>query len=114
MIIGGDLNTGNATGGDFDREPLFAVAAEAGFERHGGPIDQMTMRASRLSPNPPRHYKLDWFLTRGLAVADSRVVAALAPDGTPLSDHEMIVAEISGLAAEAVVARHEAVMPEAY
>ncbi len=114
VIIGGDLNTGNATGGDFEHEPLFAVAAAAGYDRHGGALDRMTLRSSRLSPEPPRAYKLDWFLTRGLAVGESRVVDAVGPDGTPLSDHEMIVVEIAGLAGETAAQQHDLVMPEAY
>jgi hypothetical protein len=41
---------------------------------------------------------LTGFLTRGLEVKESRIVAALAADGTVLSDHEMIVASIGGIA----------------
>ena len=33
---------------------------------------------------------LDWFLTRGLEATGPEVIAALAPDGTPLSDHDLI------------------------
>ena len=96
VIIGGDLNTGLADGGDFEKETLFAHAASRGFERHGGPLDQMTTRASRVSRDPQGAYKLDWFLTRGLVVADSRIVPSVAPDGEVLSDHDMVVATISG------------------
>jgi endonuclease/exonuclease/phosphatase family metal-dependent hydrolase len=96
VIIGGDLNTGLADGGDFEKETLFAHAASRGFERHGGPLDQMTTRASRVSRDPKGAYKLDWFLTRGLVVADSRIVPSVAPDGEVLSDHDMVVATIAG------------------
>ncbi len=57
----------------------------------------MTTRASRVSRTPKRAYKLDWFLTRGVDVTESRVVPALAPDGEILSDHEMIVLTVLGL-----------------
>jgi endonuclease/exonuclease/phosphatase family metal-dependent hydrolase len=97
VVIGGDLNTGLADGGDFEKETLFETARARGYERHGGPIDQMSTRASRVSRNPTRAYKLDWFLTRGVEVAESRIVPSVAPDGEVLSDHEMIVATIAGL-----------------
>ena len=96
VIIGGDLNTGLADGGDFEREPLFADAQARGFNRHGGPLEQMTTRASRISRTPKRAYKLDWLLTRGLKVDESRIVPAVAPDGEVLSDHDMVVASIGG------------------
>jgi hypothetical protein len=63
---------------------------------HGGPADQMTTRPSRVSRKPQGTWKIDWFLTRRLDVAESRIVPAVAPDGEVLSDHEMIVAKIGG------------------
>ena len=96
IVIGGDLNTGLADGGDFEKETLFGFAASRGFERHGGPLDQMSTRASRISRNPSRAYKLDWFLTRGLDVGSSRIVPSVAPDGEVLSDHDMVVIEVAG------------------
>jgi len=114
VVIGGDLNTGLADDGDFDKEGLFAVAAEAGYRRHGGPMDAMTTRLSPMSRRPYISLKLDWFLTRGLAVTESRVVPAVDPDGSALSDHEMIVAEISGLAADEGRADQEAATAAAY
>lgn len=114
VVIGGDLNTGLADDGAFDKEALFAIAAEAGYRRHGGPMDAMTTRLSAMSRRPDIPLKLDWFLTRGLAVAESRVVAAVAPDGSALSDHEMIVAEISGLAADDGRSDREAATTAAY
>jgi endonuclease/exonuclease/phosphatase family metal-dependent hydrolase len=99
VVIGGDLNTGVGHAGDFEQETLFALAARHGFERHGGPLDQMTTRTSRLSRAPKTGYKLDWFLTRGLVVSESRIVPAVAPDGEVLSDHDMVVATIAGFAA---------------
>ena len=96
IVIGGDLNTGLADGGDFEKETLFGFAASRGFERHGGPLDQMSTRASRVSRNPTRAYKLDWFLTRGLEVSTSSIVPSVAPDGEVLSDHDMVVIEVAG------------------
>jgi endonuclease/exonuclease/phosphatase family metal-dependent hydrolase len=98
VIIGGDLNTGLADNGDFEKETLFAHAYGRGFERHGGPIDQTTTRPSRVSRNPRGTWKLDWFLTRGVKVEESRIVPSVAPDGEVLSDHEMVVLKVAGLA----------------
>ena len=97
VVIGGDLNTGLADGGDFEKETLFDEARKRGYERHGGPLEQMSTRASRVSRNPTRAYKLDWFLTRGVEVAESRIVPSVAPDGDVLSDHDMVVLTIAGL-----------------
>jgi endonuclease/exonuclease/phosphatase family metal-dependent hydrolase len=99
VIVGGDLNTGLADGGDFEKETLFEHAYGRGYARHGGPIGQMTTRPSRVSRNPGGAYKLDWFLTRGLDVAESRIVPSVAPDGEVLSDHDMVVATVTGLLA---------------
>ncbi|WP_224701130.1 endonuclease/exonuclease/phosphatase family protein [Devosia aquimaris] len=99
VVIGGDLNTGLADGGDFDAEPLFADAAARGYVRHSGRMDQMTTRPSRLSRGAKGAYKLDWLLTRGLEVTESRIIAAVAPDGEVLSDHDMVVARIAGFTA---------------
>jgi endonuclease/exonuclease/phosphatase family metal-dependent hydrolase len=98
VVIGGDLNTGLADGGDFEKETLFAHAYGRGFERHGGPLDQTTTRPSRVSRSPRGTWKLDWFLTRGLLVEDSRIVPSVADDGEVLSDHDMVVARLGGFA----------------
>lgn len=96
VIIGGDLNTGLADNGDFEKETLFAHAYGRGFERHGGPIGQTTTRASRVTRSPRGQWKLDWFLTRGVVVEESRIVPSVAPDGEVLSDHDMVVAKVTG------------------
>lgn len=98
VLIGGDLNTGNHAGGDFEAEGLFARAAERGFTRHGGPPDRMTTRPSLITRWPERAMKLDWFLSRGLAVSDTRIVPSLDPSGRPLSDHDLITCRIDGFA----------------
>ena len=38
---------------------------------------------------------LDWFLTRGVTATDPEVIPALAADGTPLSDHDLIAVTVS-------------------
>jgi endonuclease/exonuclease/phosphatase family metal-dependent hydrolase len=98
ILIGGDLNTGNHAGGDFEAEGLFAMSAARGFARHGGPIDQMTTRPSLITRWPERAMKLDWFLSRGLVIEESAIISSLDADGRPLSDHDMITCRISGFA----------------
>lgn len=97
VVLGGDMNTGLADGGDFEKETLFAEAAARGYTRYSGALHQTTTRSSRVSREPKGTYKLDWFLTREIAVSASRIVAAVAPDGEVLSDHEMVVIEVAGL-----------------
>jgi endonuclease/exonuclease/phosphatase family metal-dependent hydrolase len=95
VLIGGDLNTGNDAGGDFEAEGLFAMSAARGFTRHGGPIDQMTTRPSSFTPNPRRAMKLDWFLSRGLDISESTIIPSLDPDGRALSDHDIVTCRVA-------------------
>ncbi len=97
LLIGGDLNTGNHIGGDWRDETLFAHATRRGFMIHGGPETAMTTRASQITRWPNRAMKLDWFLTRGLQIAQSQIIASTDKWDKPLSDHDMIVLQISGL-----------------
>lgn len=98
VLIGGDLNTGNHAGGDWRAEGLFDVARAAGYSVHGGPEDQTTTRPSLITRWPERAMKLDWFLARGLRLGPVEIRSSLGPDGTPLSDHDLIVTRIEGLA----------------
>ncbi len=96
ILIGGDLNTGNHIGGDFEAEGLFAMSAARGFTRHGGPIHQMTTRPSLITRWPERAMKLDWFLARGLRIGESRIIPSLDASGRPLSDHDLITCVVEG------------------
>lgn len=98
LLIGGDLNTGNHIGSDWRAETLFDLAQARGFAIHGGPEDQMTTRPSLITRWPDRAMKLDWFLTRGLAADLASIRPSLDPTGRPLSDHDMILIRIAGLA----------------
>jgi len=98
VLIGGDLNTGNHAGGDFEAEGLFAMSAARGFTRHGGPLDRMTTRPSLITRWPERAMKLDWFLARGLAIGHCAIVSSLDHTGRPLSDHDFITCRIDGFA----------------
>lgn len=96
LLIGGDLNTGNHAGGDFEAEGLFAVSAARGFTRHGGPLDVMTTRPSLITRWPERAMKLDWFLSRGLKIGETRIIPSLDETGRPLSDHDLITCVVEG------------------
>jgi endonuclease/exonuclease/phosphatase family metal-dependent hydrolase len=96
VLIGGDLNTGNHAGGDFEAEGLFAVSAARGFTRHGGSLDIMTTRPSLITRWPDRAMKLDWFLSRGLKIGETRIIPSLDETGRPLSDHDLITCAIEG------------------
>lgn len=98
ILIGGDLNTGNHAGGDFEAEGLFPMSATRGFTRHGGPIEQMTTRPSLITRWPERAMKLDWFLSRGLIIGHSEITPSLDGTGRPLSDHDHITCRIDGFA----------------
>nr|WP_255744439.1 endonuclease/exonuclease/phosphatase family protein [Aliiroseovarius sediminis] len=93
-LIGGDLNTGNHAGGNWRAEGLFALAEAAGFTRHGGDEAVPTTRPSLITRWPERAMKLDWFLARGVTLGPVEIRSSIAPDGTPLSDHDMIVADV--------------------
>jgi endonuclease/exonuclease/phosphatase family metal-dependent hydrolase len=98
ILIGGDLNTGNHSGGDFETDTLFAMAAGRGFQRHGGKLDQPSTRPSLITRFPERAMKLDWFLSRGLKIRESHLISSLNDEGKPLSDHDLLVCTIDGLA----------------
>ena len=118
VVVGGDLNTHtmdlrgsgshdgqHATagreplGGDLtperfrdpvDHEPLFAEAAERGYAWEAANADEPTHRTAKGRGD----LNLDWFLTRGLTATEPEVIPAVAADGTPLSDHDLIVVSV--------------------
>lgn len=98
VILGGDMNTGNKMPeADWRAEGLFELVRERGYEVHGGAPEGFTTRKSLLSMAPTRQMKLDWFFTRGLDVTQSSIVPALDDEGTPLSDHELMICELRGI-----------------
>lgn len=102
-IIGGDLNTKALPAGDEARwlaeperwEPLFEAAAAAGFDWRASNVPAATQRTGPSGDPEPPFRKLDWILTRGVAVADPRVIHALDRAGRPISDHEMLAVDVS-------------------
>ena len=91
VLIGGDLNTGNHSPPDFNwrGEALFPMAEAQGYS-WAFTAEGMTTRPSLITPHPARKMKLDWFAGRGLEPLDRAVIASVATDGTPLSDHDAV------------------------
>ncbi len=106
VVVGGDLNThtldlsGGGEGGGpliperfrrpFDHEPLFAAAAARGYEWAAADAGEPTHR----TPGGRGDLRLDWFLTRGVSATAPVTIPALAADGTPLSDHDLIAVTV--------------------
>lgn len=97
VLIGGDLNTGHHNGSEWRAEGPFDIARAAGFEAHGGPEDTPTIRPSLIARFPERAMKLDWFLSRGLTLETVEIRPSPGPGGTPLSDHDAMVACVQAI-----------------
>jgi len=114
VLIGGDFNTRTAAKDDLrDRaarlrllrdaptaftqpapsEPLFDVAAKAGYAWLPGNTDAPTERARHPGDDTPR-FRLDWFFSRGLVCENPDVVIAESDTGITLSDHDAITLDI--------------------
>ena len=94
VIIGGDLNTGNnlAAGLDHRAEPLFAAMEDIGYHWRANPSG-VTTHHSRITLRQERLQKLDWFCAKDIHCSHSEILTAFSPDGTPLSDHDPILAD---------------------
>ncbi|WP_152596724.1 endonuclease/exonuclease/phosphatase family protein [Chelonobacter oris] len=94
VIIGGDLNTGNnlADGLDHHAEPLFHSMERLGYHWQANP-EGVTTHHSRITLRQQRQQKLDWFCAKDIRCSHGKILSAFAPDGTPLSDHEPILAD---------------------
>ena len=73
-------------------EPLFEAARERGFSWEDcNEMRTSTHRVGAPEPSARGGLKLDWFLARGLACSDPRVLEAVHPEtGRALSDHEPV------------------------
>lgn len=96
VIVGGDLNTGNnlAKGLDHTAETLFETAEANGFHWQANP-EGTTTRQSRINLHEQRLKKLDWFCAKHIDSHFTRIIPALDNEGTPLSDHDIILADWS-------------------
>ncbi len=115
VLIGGDFNTRTASKDEMREhaaraalenlsgdpfvapepyEPLFEVARGAGFAWSSANLRAATERDPAPDTQCPR-FRLDWFFARHLDCREPANLAAETKLGTPLSDHDAIVVEIS-------------------
>ncbi len=114
VVIGGDLNTSTLARGwargsgakpvlpaarlldPVPFEPLFEVAAAAGYDWRSCNAQGVPTQRTRPDGTPaPPLGKIDWFLTRGLEVADARTIPAVDDAGSALSDHEVLAVTLA-------------------
>jgi len=105
MVIGGDLNTADLPRGDrlpdraMDRpdeiEPLFAEMAAAGFRWQGANDAAPTCRTRPDGTPQPPFTRIDWLFTRGVRPVGCGTVPAVAPDGSAISDHDLVWVDIA-------------------
>jgi endonuclease/exonuclease/phosphatase family metal-dependent hydrolase len=109
MLIGGDCNTAALP----EVDPEHPEDARAWFHRCGAhePMFDVMQRASfgwrsandmaatqRMRPDGrplPPFRRLDWLFTRGIAAAAPRTVPAVDANGAAISDHDVVVVELS-------------------
>jgi len=77
----------------YHREPLFDVAARAGFDWVSCNQPRPTERAKPELPDQPL-FRLDWFFSRGLVCEQPDILLAETRTGKPLSDHNAITVNI--------------------
>ena len=103
MVIGGDLNTASLAGVSnavvLERpqrhEPCFEAFAAAELAWRTANTGHPTTRAA---PGKPVIYplkRLDWLLTRGVQAHAPQTIPAVSEHGAYLSDHELILAQIT-------------------
>jgi endonuclease/exonuclease/phosphatase family metal-dependent hydrolase len=104
MVVGGDLNTKELPRDPAEwplvldvpdqYEPLFGHMRDAGFGWSAANRAEPTQRTGPMGHPEPPFGKLDWLFVRGVRAENPRVIPALSPEGRPLSDHEMVAADI--------------------
>jgi endonuclease/exonuclease/phosphatase family metal-dependent hydrolase len=100
VIIGGDFNTAalpaacendtNWFANAQAYEPLFASFRAAGYDWLAANTRDATERMRPDGTPEPPFRKIDWFFTRGLAIAEAGIVAAIDDGGIAISDHEVL------------------------
>ena len=104
-VIGGDFNTKALPRGENERhllldsperyEPLFADLRAAGFEWRHANLALPTQAPGPSNKHEPPFGKLDWIVVRGLEARAPQVVPAADDQGRAVSDHEMIVVDLT-------------------
>jgi hypothetical protein len=76
-------------------EPLFAAFEGAGFDWRHSNLPDVTERTRPDGTPVPPFRKIDWFFTRGVAVARPATLAAVDSNGIAISDHELLTVDVS-------------------
>jgi len=109
MVIGGDCNTAalpeidaahpEEARGWFHRcdsyEPVFGVMQQASFGWRSANDMAATQRMRPDGRPLPPFRRIDWLFTRGLTATAPRTVPAMDGNGSAISDHDVIIAELS-------------------
>ena len=109
MVIGGDCNTAALPEVDAERpedsrgwfhrcdayEPLFGVMQQGSFGWRSANDMAATQRMRPDGRPLPPFRRLDWLFTRGLTPSEPRTVAAVDDQGAAISDHDVLVVDIS-------------------
>lgn len=113
VVIGGDVNTSTRSWAEriagvpedpqrrcdvVRHEPLFDAMAAAGFDWTACNVPLVPTQRF-LDPDDAIAKgrvpgKIDWMFTRGLAASEPKVIPAVGPDGTILSDHDAIAVTV--------------------
>ncbi|MBI3711204.1 MAG: endonuclease/exonuclease/phosphatase family protein [Proteobacteria bacterium] len=104
-VIGGDLNTNklprdpSGLSALFDNpsavEPLFERFRSAGFDWRTVNTTEPTQRTRPDGTPRPPFNRIDWLAVRGASGSSPRTVPAVDMTGRVISDHDMIVADIT-------------------
>lgn len=105
VVIAGDFNTSalppveDAQSGWFGRpahfEPLFDLFADAGYDWRACNCPTATERMRPDGTPQPPFRKIDWFFTRDVSVHRAFTVAAIDVRGSAISDHDVLVLDMS-------------------
>ncbi|MBZ6076391.1 endonuclease/exonuclease/phosphatase family protein [Microvirga puerhi] len=103
-VIGGDFNTKSLPRDRQEArrlleiperdEPLFDDLRRAGFTWASANLPLPTQRTGPQNKPQPPFGKLDWIVVRGLQATDPQILPALDGEGQPISDHDMVVADL--------------------
>lgn len=98
VVIGGDFNTNALPEPCRDPlgfEPLFNALAEHGYDWNCANDFALTQRTRPDGTPIPPFARLDWLFTRNIGVSNPRTIAAIDENGAAISDHELVIADIS-------------------
>ena len=116
IVIGGDFNTNSAAHAELEiegakaamamtdpnrfvdpvrYEPLFEIAAAAGYDRRACNMPGPTQRMRPDGTPCPPFGRLDWFFTRGLIARNPAIEPAVDDAATAISDHELLAVSVS-------------------